>query len=620
MIVEMKKFHLVVLEEDKDNLLRALQKNGNIMLINQDDTDINNKKFDDAIARVKESLKILQPYQEKKKFITEVSEVKYDDFINVEKKSEELVDKIRKINFDIENMENKISALKENNNEYLFWKDFSFKLSDLENTKYTFVHTGIMRNDKINLFIESIKDLSVVYEFKKISSTLVSLVLYTYLDDEVLVDEQLKIYDFQDVSLPKDDKTAKEIIDINNSKIEELTSKIDELKNSFFELAKQKKEIELYSDQMNSIKELNNASYRETLDAIYFEGWVPKKKCNILEKTISNVTPFYDINFEDPGEDEISPTKLENNILVKPFETVTEMFATPSQGEIDPNPVMSFWYWIIFGMMMGDVGYGIIMTLFSTLFIRFKKPRGGTKKMLKVFAYTGISTIIWGVMFGSLFGFELWKPVLVAPIEEPLILLIVSIIVGALHIITGLLAKAYSLIKKRKIWDAIFDQFSWVAILLGIGFIFIPIPGSIYITYGLIGFGVLTIIFTAGRAKKNIFGKAASGLLGLYGITSYMSDILSYSRILALSLSTAVIAYVMNLLAGMVMGSIIGVFFGILIYLVGHTFNIAMGLLSAYVHDGRLQYVEFFGKFYEGGGYPFTPLSLKLEYTYKIIE
>ncbi|MDD2681394.1 MAG: hypothetical protein PHT90_00365 [Bacilli bacterium] len=120
MIVEMKKFHLVVLEEDKDNLLRALQKNGNIMLINQDDTDINNKKFDDAIARVKESLKILQPYQEKKKFITEVSEVKYDDFINVEKKSEELVDKIRKINFDIENMENKISALKENNNEYLF--------------------------------------------------------------------------------------------------------------------------------------------------------------------------------------------------------------------------------------------------------------------------------------------------------------------------------------------------------------------------------------------------------------------------------------------------------------------------------------------------------------------
>jgi len=615
----MKKVHLVVLEEDKDNLLQALQKNGNIMLIKQEEEqDINNKKIDDAIIRVKESLKILQPYQEKKKFITEISEVQYQDFINVEEKNEELIDEIRKINFDIERMENEISSLKEKKQVYLPWKDFSFKLNDLENTKYTFVHTGIMRNDKFKLFVESIEDLNVVYEFKKTTATLGSLILFTYLDDEIIVDGQLKFYDFQEISLPRIDKTAKEVLDNISFEVKNLEDEISNLEKKFIGLAKQQKDIELYSDQMHSIKELDNAPFKGTLEAIYFEGWVPENKCSSIESTVSKVTSFYDINFVEPEEGDVPPTKIENNALVKPFETITDMFATPAQGEIDPNPVMSIWYWIIFGMMMGDVGYGIIMSVFSFLFIKIKKPRGGTRKMLQVFAYTGISTIIWGVMFGSIFGFELWKPVLVAPIEEPLTLLIVSLIVGGLHIITGLLTKAYGLIKNGKAWDAIFDQFSWVAILIGIGFIFLPVP--IYVVYGLIGFGVVTILLTAGRSKRNIFGKATGGLLGLYGITSYMSDILSYSRILALSLSTAVIAYVMNLLAGMVMGSIIGVFFGIIIYIIGHTFNIAMGLLSAYVHDGRLQYVEFFGKFYEGGGYAFTPLSLKLEYTYRVIE
>ena len=619
MIVKMKKVHLVVLEEDKDNLLQALQKNGNIMLIKQEEEqDINNKKIDDAIIRVKESLKILQPYQEKKKFITEISEVQYQDFINVEEKNEELIDEIRKINFDIERMENEISSLKEKKQVYLPWKDFSFKLNDLENTKYTFVHTGIMRNDKFKLFVESIEDLNVVYEFKKTTATLGSLILFTYLDDEIIVDGQLKFYDFQEISLPRIDKTAKEVLDNISFEVKNLEDEISNLEKKFIGLAKQQKDIELYSDQMHSIKELDNAPFKGTLEAIYFEGWVPENKCSLIESTVSKVTSFYDINFVEPEEEDVPPTKIENNALVKPFETITDMFATPAQGEIDPNPVMSIWYWIIFGMMMGDVGYGIIMSVFSFLFIKIKKPRGGTRKMLQVFAYTGISTIIWGVMFGSIFGFELWKPVLVAPIEEPLTLLIVSLIVGGLHIITGLLTKAYGLIKNGKAWDAIFDQFSWVAILIGIGFIFLPVP--IYVVYGLIGFGVVTILLTAGRSKRNIFGKATGGLLGLYGITSYMSDILSYSRILALSLSTAVIAYVMNLLAGMVMGSIIGVFFGIIIYIIGHTFNIAMGLLSAYVHDGRLQYVEFFGKFYEGGGYAFTPLSLKLEYTYRVIE
>ncbi len=164
-------------------------------------------------------------------------------------------------------------------------------------------------------------------------------------------------------------------------------------------------------------------------------------------------------------------------------------------------------------------------------------------------------------------------------------------------------------VRSGHLLDAIFDQVSWMVLITGLGFLFLPALKTAGMVMAIGGAAV--VLLTAGRDKPNIVGKITGGLLGLYDISSYMSDILSYSRILALSLATGVIGMVMNLLAGMVSGSIIGFVFAILIYLVGHSFNLAMSLLSAYVHDSRLQYIEFFNKFYEGGGYAFKPLSVQ---------
>jgi V/A-type H+-transporting ATPase subunit I len=185
-------------------------------------------------------------------------------------------------------------------------------------------------------------------------------------------------------------------------------------------------------------------------------------------------------------------------------------------------------------------------------------------------------------------------------------------VIGACHIISGLLVKAYRNYRDKRYFSILADQFSWIFILIGVGMLVIPALKTVGI--GFMVAGAALIVLFAGRKNKNLFARFGSGLYSLYGITGYLGDILSYARILALAMSSAVIAMVMNMLAGMLQGNVFGFIMSLFVYLVGHLFNLAMGMLSAYIHDSRLQYIEFFNKFYEGGGIPFQPLMLQTNY------
>ena len=238
-----------------------------------------------------------------------------------------------------------------------------------------------------------------------------------------------------------------------------------------------------------------------------------------------------------------------------------------------------------------------------------------------------MTTILFGFVFGSFFGAEFtvpWFPVplpLVSPLGDPIGMLVLCLGVGVLHIFTGLIVKMYDDIRSGHLWDAIFDQFTWILVISGLLLLALPSLQMVGIGIAVVGAG--TILLTGGRHKKGI-GKVTGGLGALYNITSFLSDILSYARIMALGLATGVIGMVMNTLAGMVMGiplvmitenvSLFGILFALIIYIIGHVFNLAMSLLSAYVHDSRLQYIEFYNKFYDGGGYEFKPLSIRTKY------
>ncbi|MBQ7974476.1 MAG: V-type ATP synthase subunit I, partial [Clostridia bacterium] len=337
-------------------------------------------------------------------------------------------------------------------------------------------------------------------------------------------------------------------------------------------------------------------------------------------KKLSKEFPDAYISFSEAGDD--APVAFENNPIVSPVEGITESYTMPSGTDIDPNPVMAFFYYIFFGMMFSDAGYGLMMMLVCGYFGFFGKSK--IKKMFRMFFFCGISTLFWGLMYGSFFGNAITsigeiffnrrlilRPLWINPTAEPLKLLIFSIALGFIQIITGLTIKLFIQVKNGRIKEGIYDTGSWIVTLLGLGIVsagigFSPLkaPGAIITLIG-----VIMLITTQGREKKNIFLKISGGILSLYNITSYISDILSYSRLMALGLATGVIAEVVNILGGLGGNSPAGIIMYCGIFIVGHGLNFAINMLGAYVHTNRLQYVEFYSKFYEGGGKAFIPFG-----------
>ena len=350
-----------------------------------------------------------------------------------------------------------------------------------------------------------------------------------------------------------------------------------------------------------------------------------------MEKALSQYTCFYE--FREPGSQEDFPVLLKNNGFVEPFEAVTEMYALPAPHSLDPNPFMAPFFFVFFGMMLSDAGYGLVLAILGLLGAKYLDMGTNGKKLLKMLGYCGISTVFWGALYGSWFGDTIPKvtevffgnrvqvPMLLDPLTNPMPILIMAFVVGYIHILVGLGLKAYLMIRRGHPVDALFDVGFWYFVLVGL-VIFaggqMVIGSTLMASIGkwLAIAGAVGLVLTQGRDKKNPIMKLMSGILSLYDITGYFSDLLSYSRIMALGLATGVIAQVVNTMGTLPGRSIIGAVLFVVIFLFGHVLNLAINALGSYVHTSRLQYVEFFGKFFEGGGQAFRPLRPATKYVY----
>ena len=308
-----------------------------------------------------------------------------------------------------------------------------------------------------------------------------------------------------------------------------------------------------------------------------------------------------------------------------------DMYSTPSYKERDPNLLVFWFFMIFFGYIMADIGLGITL-IFAGLFLSKKSEKGsGAQKLWSLITTGGVFTIVWGILYNSMFGFSVLPfTIMPNPSEQAILTLLICLLMGVIHIACGYFMSGLNAIKQQKIVSAIFDCFMWDVFFIGflmagtkflLDFFslidkssmlaeilaFIQLPGLILMLTSL-----LIIIVMSARHGKGVFGKAIKAFSSAYGLINLFSDILSYARLFGLMLSGAIIGQQfdqigLGLMSG---GSILGIVFGIVVIVIGNAFNLAMGALGAYIHDCRLQYIEYFGKFYTGEGMPFKAFIL----------
>lgn len=428
--------------------------------------------------------------------------------------------------------------------------------------------------------------------------------------------------------------TPSEIILNNMERKKQLESQIDLAERAIDSYAEYRNKLKFAADFLAMRKDKYETLSMLGITGCTFvlDGYIPEKYYNSLEKEIMGKYTAV-ISCIEPDEDDDVPVLLENGSFSSPVEGITKMYAMPSKSDVDPTPVMSFFYYLFFGMMLSDAGYGVLMVVGTIIALKKFRLENTMKKTLIMFRNCGISTIIWGALFGSwfgdivqvvgreFFGKEIGSTALwFEPLDDPIKLLLFSFALGILHLFVGVGVSFKMAWDDGRKLDAFCDTVPVYLTILGVA----PLAASILTEvpqilktigmYVMIA-GVVLLILTAGRSSKSIFGKIFGGLYALYNTaTGYLSDILSYSRLLALGLATGSIASVINLIGTMPENKIIKLILLIVVFTVGHIANLAINLLGAYVHTDRLQFVELFSKFYTGGGREFNPFTVNTEY------
>jgi V/A-type H+-transporting ATPase subunit I len=407
------------------------------------------------------------------------------------------------------------------------------------------------------------------------------------------------------------------------------------MESGIVNLRSEVKPLKIYCDYLAfEVEKLNLGDKMLSTERTFLlEAYVPEDEENVVSEALTGVDSAVYYEFSNPSEDENPPTLMKNKPLLANFETITNMYSPPNSREFDPTLVMSFFYSVFLGFIMADIGYGLLMLLGGGA-IYLKSKRGGSIKSLAgVFAIGGIFAIIWGFMFNSLFGIELsFMPTIMpnpqkdmwslAGIQVPSVL-VISLIIGNVQIFAGYVCRAVQCIRRGDIVGGLCDGVTWAVFSVGVALAILGFVKefnmSSLATVGAIiaAVGLVAAMLTAGR-KEKFFGKFTKGFGAAYGVINYASDILSYARLYGLMLSGAVIAqivsqYGVQFITG---GNFAFAIIGVLLMLVGHAFNLSMSLLGAYIHDARLQYVEFYGRFFEGEGELFTPLGSEHKYIY----
>jgi V/A-type H+-transporting ATPase subunit I len=640
---ELRKANFLIYEGDKNKFLTELQERGIFHITNsristlaEENPDlIPDEKFTDEeaeeiFAKIQRIVDLLKINGESKgvlgQFIdlkTGISPKRYREIVEGFDVAE--VNQICRWEVELYHFKNKLTELTDKVEFYEEWVDLESKIADLSKIKDVSVKVYKLTVDKDELK-KKLKDIPVDFNIVFENQERLGVVFFIYKGFEedfkkIIDDYEAEIIDFKDeeeepASIVS--KCRKEIARINE-KISVISEKIAE-KGSEYE-----KYIVLYDYFLSRINrsDILNKSLA-TSKVFIMEGWVEKENQTILQN-LADSFDGVELNWVKPKKGEKIPVKLKNNRLSSPYEAITGLYALPKTGEVDPTPYIAMFFAVFFGFCMTDAAYGIILVAIS-FYLMPKLPEG--KKYLWVFVGGGLLTVFAGTITGSWFGnnIEMAFPELSAvsvfrqkfavfdPFENPLNFLKLSLVFGAIQIFTGLVISIKEKIKGKNYFNAFANEVSWISFFIFLS-LFVVVKSDIF--KFLMFVPIFIIVLFSSQSKSVIIRLAKGGFTAFNGLISFLGNILSYSRIMALGLVTAGLAMSVNILAKIVRDLVpgFGIVLAIFVFIGGHLFSIAINALSSFVHTMRLQFAEFFPYFYEGGGEMFKPFGLDGKYT-----
>jgi V/A-type H+-transporting ATPase subunit I len=666
-IAKIKKIEIIGLGKDKEALLALLQKLGVVQLINIQETaqDIDAKTPLGAVnlLEIEEAVSFLSTFREKAGFLEGMVNLKpivyqreLKEVIN-NFNCEGLLKELSELRSHLRNLAQHRERLIQERHLLIPWRKLSIPLDQLHYTKNCGILLGVLRTGDYTNLIENCQEEAIDLFCEAIhqDKTNTYLVIVYLKERFERLEVLLKTHHFNFVTLSRHKCAVRDRLLEINREVLVLDDQLQDAKNKIVALSKERFKLEIFYDCLSNRKKLEEADKDLAKQKFTFilSGWAKYKDARALESKVTGNFKQIAMFISSPREDENAPVVLENRRLIQPFEFITQIYGMPKYNELDPTPFLAPFFFLYFGFCVSDAGYGLILVAVSFFILKKLKLGPQASRFWRLFLFCGISTIIIGALTGSWFGnlldllgesHKTFLPlkrfkdalVLLDPLKEPTKLLGIALILGIIQVWFGNIVAAIGNLKNRRYPGIILDQIPMLTLLFGLtglGLMFLKLLNTAHnnLFKNTTLLAAVVLILTQGRSEKGMGAKLFYGIYNLYNaLSGYLSDILSYSRLWALGLVTGVMATTINLIAVqlsqifasmipfiekiIVIKVIVTALVIVAIFILGHSVSFLINLIGAFVHPLRLQFVEFFSKFFKSGGDTFKPFKLETKY------